>query len=95
MPGPAPVLPSSAPAAATAAATPEMRRTAQELEGVFLAQLLRGLTAGLGGPGQLGDQDDPFASMLQDEYAKLISRSGGIGIADAVLREMLKMQEVR
>ena len=31
--------------------------------------------------------------MLQDEYAKLISRSGGIGIADAVLREMLKMQE--
>jgi Rod binding domain-containing protein len=72
-----------------------MRRTAQELEGVFLAQLLRGLTAGLSGPGQLGDQNDPFASMLQDEYAKLISRSGGIGLADAVLREMLKMQEVR
>jgi hypothetical protein len=31
--------------------------------------------------------------MLQDEYAKLISRSGGIGIGDAVLREMLRMQE--
>jgi Rod binding domain-containing protein len=32
--------------------------------------------------------------MLQDEYARLISRTGGIGIADAVLREMLKAQEV-
>ena len=28
-----------------------------------------------------------------DEYAKLISRSGGIGIADAVLRELLRAQE--
>ena len=27
--------------------------------------------------------------MLRDEYGKLISRSGGIGIADAVLRELL------
>ncbi len=37
--------------------------------------------------------DDPFATMLQDEYAKLISRSGGIGLADGIMREMLKMQE--
>lgn len=85
-----------------AQATPEMRRAAEEFEGVFLAQILRGLTEGLTGPGPLsggpgslgGGKDDPFASMLQDEYAKLISRSGGIGVADAVLREMLRMQEV-
>ena len=37
---------------------------------------------------------DPFHDMLNDEYAKLISRSGGIGVADAVLKEMLKRQEV-
>jgi hypothetical protein len=29
-----------------------------------------------------------------DEYGKLISRSGGLGIADQVKREMLKIQEV-
>ena len=57
---------------------------------MFLGELLRGLTerpdrAGAG----RGGEDDPFASMLQDEYGKLISRSGGIGIADAVLRELL------
>ena len=75
-------------------ATPEMRRAAEEFEGVFLAQVLRGLTQGLTGPGLLGNgDDDPFAAMLQDEYAKLISRSGGVGVADAVLREMLAGQE--
>jgi Rod binding domain-containing protein len=71
-----------------------LRAKAEELEGVFLAQVLRGLTQGLGREGLLGNpEDDPFAAMLQDEYARLISRSGGIGIADAVLREMLKAQE--
>ena len=90
------VLPSSSPTARTgelAAAPAHMKRAAEEFEAVFLAQMLRGLTSGLSGKGLLGDQDDPFATMLQDEYAKLISRTGGIGLADAVLREMLKMQE--
>lgn len=75
------------------AASAEMERVATEFEGVFLTQILRGMTQGLAGAGTSTDPDDPFASMLQDEYAKLISRSGGIGLADAILREMLKMQE--
>lgn len=81
------------PDAASHEASPAMRRAAEEFESVFLGQLLHGLMAGLVGPGGSGSEDDPFASMLQDEYAKLISRSGGIGIGDAVLREMLRMQE--
>ena len=72
-----------------------LRRAAEEFEGVFLAQVLGQLTTGLGAPGVSGGgRDDPFASMLRDEYAKVVSRSGGVGVADAVLREMLKMQEV-
>jgi Rod binding domain-containing protein len=80
---------------AAEAATPAMRAAAEEFESVFLGQIMRGLTAGLTGRGLAGGggDDDPFASMLQDEYAKLISRSGGIGLGDAVLREMLKIQE--
>lgn len=77
-----------------AAAPPAMRRAAEEFEAVFVAQLLKGVTAGLAGPGELGDENDPFASMLQDEYAKLISRKGGIGIGEAVLRQLLQAQEV-
>jgi Rod binding domain-containing protein len=72
-------------------AAAEMGRVAAEFESVFLSQILRGMTQGLAGGGT--DGDDPFGSMLQDEYAKLISRSGGIGLADSILREMLKMQE--
>jgi Rod binding domain-containing protein len=53
------------------------------------------MTQGMGGDDLLGDgQDDVFRDMLNEEIAKLISRSGGIGVADAVLREMLKAQEV-
>lgn len=82
-------------AAGPTGATPEMRQAAEELEAVFIAQMLRGLTAGLTGPGLAGSgEGDPFAAMLQDEYARLISRSGGVGLADAVLRELLKVQEV-
>ena len=72
-----------------------MRHAAQEFEAIFLAQVLGTMTQGLGGDDLRGDgQGDPFREMLNDEVAKLISRSGGIGVADAVLREMLKAQEV-
>jgi flagellar protein FlgJ len=85
-----------APAAhAAASGTPELRRAAEEFEGVFLSQVLGDLnvsftTPGVGGSGG----ESPFASMLRDEYAKIIGRSGGIGVADAVMREMLRAQEV-
>jgi Rod binding domain-containing protein len=92
------------PAAAAVAAPPAggdtprvdaMRHGAQEFEAIFLAQVLGTMTQGLGGDDLLGDgQGDAFREMLNEEVARLISRSGGIGVADAVLREMLKAQEV-
>ncbi|MFO1038767.1 MAG: rod-binding protein [Geminicoccaceae bacterium] len=72
---------------------PALRKAAEEFESIFLSQVLNGLTAGLSSGLQGGDKDDPFSQMLQDEYAKIVSRSGGVGVADAVLREMLKVQE--
>jgi peptidoglycan hydrolase FlgJ len=71
-----------------------LRDAAQEFEAIFLAQVLGTMTQGLGGEDLPGDdQGEVFRAMLNDEVAKLISRSGGIGVADAVLREMLKAQE--
>ena len=72
-----------------------LRETAQEFETVFLAQLLGTLNRGLGQAlsGEGGDQDI-YQDMFNQEVARLISRTGGIGVADAILREMLKMQEV-
>ena len=74
---------------------PRIRETAEEFEAVFLAQVLQTMSTGIGGPGPFGDGDnDAWSGMLQEEYGRLISKSGGIGVADALLREMLKMQEV-
>ena len=73
---------------------PTLRRAAEQFETMFLAQMLRDFTAGTVSPASSGEVG-AFATMLQDEYAKLIGRSGGIGLTDAILREMLKVQEIR
>jgi Rod binding domain-containing protein len=84
----------SAAGTAAQAASPAIRRVAQEFESLMLGQMLRGMTEGLGEGGSIGNaEDNPWASLLQDEYAKLLSRRGGLGVADAVVRELLKAQE--
>jgi len=74
---------------------PEVRRAAEEFEAVFLAEMLspmfEGLeTDGLGGGG-LGEQI--FRPMLVERYAESLARSGGVGIADSIVRELMRMQE--
>ena len=74
-----------------------MRDVAQQFEAVFLAQVLSRINQGSGSDQAAGDGGGAqtlFHDMFNDEVAKLISRSGGVGVADAVLKEMLKVQEV-
>lgn len=72
------------------------RAAAEDFEAFFLSQMLNTMSAGIqtdetfGG----GESEKIFRSMLNDEYSKSMARQGGIGIADAVFREMLAMQEV-
>ncbi|KAA5803352.1 chemotactic signal-response protein chel [Alkalicaulis satelles] len=77
------------------ARTPEqIRETAREFEAVFLAQVLEAMMGEStqssfgGGPGEAA-----FSSMLNEEYAKVIAKAGGIGLADSLAREMLRYQE--
>lgn len=70
-----------------------VRRAAEDFEAVFLSQLLGGMMQGLSADGPLGGGDDPFTAMLRDEYGKLIARGGGVGVADAVMRQLLRAQE--
>ena len=84
---PLPIAPQPTPPA-------EVRRAAEEFESVFLAQMLapmfEGLdTDGLGGGG-LGEEI--FRPMLIERYAQALSRAGGVGIADSVMRELMRMQ---
>ena len=73
----------------------EARKAGEEFESMFMSQMLSHMFAGIetnemfGG----GHGETMMRSMLVDEYAKEMTRAGGIGIADAVTREILKIQE--
>lgn len=73
----------------------DVARTAEDFEAFYLTQVTANMFAGIetdpmfgGGPGEA-----VFQSLLTQEYGKLVARAGGIGIADAVAREMIKLQE--
>ena len=74
----------------------QVDRAAEDFESMFLSQMMQpmfdtvGVDASFGG----GQAEETYRSFLVDEYAKLFSRSGGIGIADHVRRELLRLQEV-
>jgi Rod binding domain-containing protein len=78
-----------------APAPPEdLRRIAEEFESVFIAQMLAPMfqgieTDGLGGGG-IGEE--MFRPMLIEQYANAIAQAGGIGLADHVVREFMRMQ---
>ena len=75
----------------------QARKVAQDFEAFFLGQMLQPLFADLnavapfgGGPGE-----DIWRSMQVDEYGKALARRGGVGIADAVFNQILKLQEAK
>ena len=73
----------------------EARRVAEDFEALFLSQMLQHMFAGVrtDGPFGGGHAETIYRSFLADEYGKLVSQTGGIGIADAVQRVILKLQE--
>ncbi|MEH3147496.1 MAG: rod-binding protein [Methylobacterium frigidaeris] len=79
------------------AAQGQVRKTADEFETMFLSQTLDQLASSQGTEGPLGENGTGggvYRSMLNQEYAQSIVKSGGVGIGDQVMREMLRMQEV-
>lgn len=69
---------------------------AREYEAVFLGQMLQHMYSGIptdpmfGG----GNAEKIYRSMMVDEYGKVFARAGGIGLADHIKQELLKLQEV-
>ena len=81
---------------AKAAASAKARKTATEFESMFLENTMEHLTKSEGTDGPLGENGTGggvWRSMLTKEYAGAIVKNGGVGIADSVYREMMKMQE--
>ena len=56
----------------------------------MLAPMFEGLeTDGLGGGGM---GEEIFRPMLVERYAQALSQSGGVGLADSIVRELMRMQ---
>lgn len=90
-------------AASGSAATPTVvqgeaaaRDAAESFEAQFLAQMLGHMFTGIStdGPFGGGRSEEIWRSQMIDQYGQLIARSGGVGIADHVLAEILRVQEV-
>ncbi len=73
----------------------ETRESAVQFEAVFISQMLQHMFAGIktdpmfGG----GQAEDIYRSMLVEQFGMEMARSGGIGLADSVSRELLTLQE--
>ena len=87
----------SAPKVAKSADPAAVTKTAKDFEAFFISQMLESMfkevpiNSFFGG----GQAEGVWRSMMLQQYGRAIADHGGIGIADMVSREMLKIQEAR
>jgi len=74
----------------------QAKQAAQNFEGQFLSQMVEHMFTGIKSDGMFGggQGEEMFRSMMYDEFGKILARNGGVGIAAAVERDLLKAQEV-
>jgi peptidoglycan hydrolase FlgJ len=74
----------------------QLKKAAQDYEATFVTQMLGQMFEGIQTDGMFGggQGEQMFRSLMLDEYGKKIASQGGIGLADAVTRELLKHQEM-
>jgi Rod binding domain-containing protein len=85
----APILPRQGESVAAA------RKAGENFESFFLSQTFESMFSGVGQDDLFGggEGEKIYRSMLLQEYSKVAARSGGVGIASAVQREILQAQE--
>ena len=99
----APILPpvasvdGAAPQPATTTDPAAAHKTAQDFESFFLSQTFEHMFSGVGTDSLFGggNAETVYRSLLLQEYSKVAAKAGGVGIADAVQREILRAQETK
>ncbi|HEY2658830.1 MAG TPA: rod-binding protein [Caulobacteraceae bacterium] len=71
-----------------------IKKTATDYEASFLSTMLGEMFQGVDTPSPFGggEGEAAYKSFMTEAYAKQMAKGGGIGVAAAVQREMLKMQ---
>lgn len=72
-----------------------LREKAEELEGVFLNTLVSQMFSSLDTDGAFGGgyAEETWRSMQSEQYADMMAKSGGIGLADQIMADLLAIQE--
>lgn len=88
------LAPTAQASAAELAKRGKIKQTAQDFEASFLSVMMQQMFTGLStdGPFGGGPGEEMFRSVLTDAMAKQVAKTGGIGVAASVEREMLKLQ---
>lgn len=73
-----------------------VRKTAEEFEAQFLSQMMghmfNGISSGEAFGG--GHAEEIWRDFYVDEMSKSFAQKGGIGLADSIERQLLKLQEI-
>lgn len=73
----------------------ELREVAENFESLFIGEMIRPVFDSMETDGTFGGGhgEKVFRSMMVDEYAGKIAKSGQVNIADNILRDLIQMQE--
>jgi peptidoglycan hydrolase FlgJ len=74
-----------------------VRKSAEDFTAFFFTQSLETVYSGISADTLFGggSGENIYRSLMIQEYGKIAASNGGMGIADAVQREMIKMQEAK
>lgn len=81
--------------ALSSAQNTKAKKTADDFETVFLENFTQTMMSSSGTEGPLGENGtggDVWRSMLTQEYAKQIQKSGGVGLSDQIMRDLIQVQ---
>ena len=94
---PALLQPTTAPNAAELAKRGEIKDAARKFEAQFLSIMLQQMFEGveMEGPFGGGPGETMFRSFMTEAMANKMVKAGGVGVADSVTREMLKLQGLK
>ncbi len=74
-----------------------IKQAAMEFEQVFISQMLQHMFEGVNAPSLFGSGagSTTYKKMLVDAYGKEMANAGGIGIADYMVAEFQRNQEIK
>jgi flagellar protein FlgJ len=81
---------------ATPGPTTGIRKQAEELEGVFLNTLMKEMFASIESDADAfggGFAEETWRGMQAEQFAAALAEAGGVGLADAIVANLLTVQE--